>query len=147
MLSTLLKVSNSCQAFFVFATNDASVALSLRRPSMLTFSPLIGACISFLKRSPWASRSDLQLASWAEMQHIADECASAFSLENASLHEMSDPRLQLTLKGFETRLEDWWKALDPELINPCLRLHFYQNRIFIQVCYPRRCFNLCTNLL
>lgn len=99
---------------------------------MLTFSPFVGACVNFLKRSPCASKMDHQLAAWAEMQHIVDECAAAFSLENASLHQMSDPRLQLTLKSFETRLEDWWKALDPTLVNPCLTLHFHQNRIFIQ---------------
>ena len=99
---------------------------------MLTWSPFVGSCINFLKRSPCASKTDRQLAAWAEMQHIADECAAAFSLENASLHHMSDPRLQLTLKTFETRLNDWWKELDPDLINSCLTLHFHQNRIFIQ---------------
>lgn len=99
---------------------------------MFNYSPFVGACITFLKRSPCASKMDRQLAAWAEMQHIVDECAAAFSLENASLHQMSDPRLQLTLKSFETRLEDWWKALDPGLVNPCLTLHFHQNRIFIQ---------------
>lgn len=113
--------------------NSCSVSLSLRRPCMLPYSPFVASCISFLKRSPCASKTDRQLAAWGEMHHIADECAAAFSLENASLHEMSDARLALTLKGFETRLEDWWKDLEPHLINPNLTLHYHQARIFIQV--------------
>jgi hypothetical protein len=100
---------------------------------MFPYSSFIASCIDYLKKSPCALSSDKHLIAWVEMQRIAEECGNSFAFDDPTVpFSMSDPRMQLTLKGFENRLEDWKKATDPSAITPSLAMHYYQNKIFLQ---------------
>jgi len=100
---------------------------------MFPYSSFIASCIDYLKKSPYALPSDKHLIAWVEMQRIAEECGNSFSFDDPTVpFSMSDPRMQLTLKGFENRLEDWKKSTDPSVITPSLAMHYYQNKIFLQ---------------
>lgn len=100
---------------------------------MLTYSSATAECIDVLEKSPHALPSDKHLIVWVRMQHIAEECGTSFSFDDQTGHfGMSDPRLQLILKGFENRLEEYKNSLDLSSMSPTLALHYYTNKIFLQ---------------
>lgn len=99
---------------------------------MLPWSSFTTTCSNFLAHSDYALEADSYLVAWSEMQHIAEDCGQYFAFDDPTVPPMSDPRLQLTLKGFEKRLEDWKKCVDVRLMTPSLAMHFYQNKIFLQ---------------
>ncbi|KFY89513.1 hypothetical protein V498_06417 [Pseudogymnoascus sp. VKM F-4517 (FW-2822)] len=111
----------------------ASVSMSLRRPNMFNFSAFTKGCIDYLTNSPHALPSDKSLIIWSQIQHITEESAAVFAFDDLSSRvEMSDPRVQLTLKGFENRLEEYRRTIDPELLSSTLNVHYYMNKIILQ---------------
>ncbi|KFY25179.1 hypothetical protein V493_04783 [Pseudogymnoascus sp. VKM F-4281 (FW-2241)] len=111
----------------------ASVSMSLRRPNMFNFSAFTKGCIDYLTNSPHALPSDRLLIVWSKIQHITEESAAVFAFDDLSTRvEMSDPRVQLTLKGFENRLEEFRRTIDPALLSSTLDVHYYMNKIILQ---------------
>ncbi|OBT72148.1 hypothetical protein VF21_08785 [Pseudogymnoascus sp. 05NY08] len=111
----------------------ASVSMSLRRPNMFAFSAFTKGCIDYLTNSPYALPSDKLLIVWSKIQHITEESAAVFAFDDLSSRvEMSDPRVQLTLKGFENRLEEFRKTIDPVHLSATLEVHYYMNKIILQ---------------
>lgn len=100
---------------------------------MFNFSAFTKGCIDYLTNSPHALLSDKLLIIWSQIQHITEESAAVFAFDNLSSPvEMSDPRVQLTLKGFENRLEEYRRTIDPELLSSTLKVHYYMNKIILQ---------------
>ncbi|KFX87567.1 hypothetical protein V490_08157 [Pseudogymnoascus sp. VKM F-3557] len=111
----------------------ASVSMSLRRPNMFAYSAFTKGCIDYLTNSPYALPSDKLLIIWSKIQHITEESAAVFAFDDLSSRvEMSDPRVQLTLKGFENRLEEYRRTIEPELLSSTLDVHYYMNKIILQ---------------
>lgn len=100
---------------------------------MFTFSTFTKGCIEYLTNSPYALPPDKLLIVWSQIQHITEESAAVFAFDDLSSRvEMSDPRVQLTLKGFENRLEEFRRTIDPEQLSPALDVHYYMNKIMLQ---------------
>lgn len=57
-----------------------SIALAFRRPSIITYTGVIGKCITFLRTSPHAAPQDNTLAYWATLQCQAERIASITAL-------------------------------------------------------------------
>ncbi|KFY36067.1 hypothetical protein V494_05329 [Pseudogymnoascus sp. VKM F-4513 (FW-928)] len=111
----------------------ASVSMSLRRQNMFAFSSFTQGCIEYLTNSPHALPTDKILIVWTKIQHITEESAAVFAFDDLSSHvEMSDPRVQLTLKGFENRLEEYRRTIDPGHLSSTLYVHYYMNKIILQ---------------
>lgn len=100
---------------------------------MLSFSAFTKGCIDYLTNSPYALPSDKLLIIWSNIQHITEESAAVFAFDDLSSRvEMSDPRVQLTLKGFENRLEDYRRTIEPAHLSSTLDVHYYMNKIILQ---------------
>lgn len=100
---------------------------------MFPFSTFTKGCIDYLTNSPHALPSDKLLVIWSQIQHITEESAAVFAFDDLSSRvEMSDPRVQLTLKGFENRLEDFRRTVDPAQLSAGLDVHYYMNKIILQ---------------
>lgn len=87
--------------------------MNLRRPTLLRFSKRTGDCIESLSQSSNASWADISMAKWARLVVIAEEVSSSFSFDDpAGIVSLSEPRVQLMLKGFARRLEAWKNEVD-----------------------------------
>ncbi|RDW89700.1 hypothetical protein BP6252_01732 [Coleophoma cylindrospora] len=94
---------------------STTVAMNLRRPTMLRYSKRTGDCIEVLSQSPNASWADKEMSRWGKLVVIAEEVNSSFSFDDpAGIVSLSEPRVQLMLKGFERRVEAWKKEVDAE---------------------------------
>lgn len=95
-----------------------STAMNMRRPNMMRFNKRVSDCIETLTKSPHASSSDKCIAKWAKIISIGEEASSAFSFDDpGGILSLSEPRVQLMLKGFERQLEAWREDLDPGSTN------------------------------
>jgi hypothetical protein len=93
-------------------TNASSIALSFRRSSTITYTPLIGKCMVYLKTSPHASPQDDRLAIWAELQYQADIIRSASLMEN--LHQSVNECAQNRIRASLVTLTTWMKGVDKQ---------------------------------
>lgn len=85
-------------------------------------------CINFLETYPQVTLFDKRLVARVKLQNIAEEFASAFSLDDPDDESIVlDSRTQLSLKAFERRLKDWRENLDPEITN--CKPHFWLKHI------------------
>jgi hypothetical protein len=102
----------------------SNVAMSLRRPNMFQWSNFARDCLQYLQKSPQALPSDKHLIAWVKMQNIAEECGTSFSFDDPTMRvSMSDPRMQVTLKGFEKRMGDWKSSVDPIVLTRMYPYH------------------------
>lgn len=102
-----------------------SVSLKMRRPPVLQFNKWMGECLNLLKNS--SSPHDRQVAAWTELQRIADEVAISLGFDDPSTEiDLDDARLQVIVKAFDRRMEEWNKNVEPEIrggkciCSPCL---------------------------
>ena len=85
---------------------------------MLRFNSWMRECLSFLENSPMSTVFDKRLAARVRLQNIAEEFASALSLDDPDdTSIVLDSRTQLTVKAFERRLTEWRERLDPDITN------------------------------
>jgi hypothetical protein len=80
-----------------------------------------------LWRSPNALPSDKYIVAWVKLSSISEEISTSFfSFDDPSnLVRLSEPRVQLRLKGFEKRLEGWKKQFDLDGMNGSYTLILY----------------------
>ncbi len=84
---------------------------------MLGFTTYMNECVENLERHS-SLLSDKRLVAWIHTQRIADEYGASFAFDDPnSKISLSDPRIQLTLKAFEKRMEEWKKSVDKEVAN------------------------------
>ena len=82
-------------------------------------------CIESLTTGPDALYTDKVLCQWIKLQHIADEVAYQFSMDDPWANvTLADMKVQYALKNFERQLSDWNARLPPELDN---RTHLPSN--------------------
>jgi len=71
--------------------------------------------LSLLQKSPLLD--DKRVVAWIKLQRIIDEGMSAFGFDDASTSfRLSELRLQVILRIFERRMEDWLKSCPPEVL-------------------------------
>ena len=78
----------------------------------------MSTCIEYLETSSIAAPTDRALVAAIKLQRIAEEFASSFRFDEPSaMASLSEPRTQLSLKGFERQLQDWKSALPKEVLH------------------------------
>ena len=86
----------------------SSAATSLRHPIFIRWSPYVEESIDYLNNSPDALKSDAWLCELIKIQHIADEVAFVFSMDDPAFTvSLSDTKTQYHIKTFERQLQQW----------------------------------------
>jgi len=79
---------------------------------MVRWQPYMGECVEMLENSPDACLSDKALCQWIKLQHIAEDVAFQFSMDDPTGYvALSDAKTQYALKGFKGQLDDWRKEV------------------------------------
>lgn len=82
--------------------------MSLRHPIFIRWSPYIEESIEFLSSSSEALPSDAWLCELVKLQHIGEEVAFVFSMDDPAFGiSLSDPKTHYHLKTFERQLSQW----------------------------------------
>ena len=69
-------------------------------------------CVEMLENSPNAYPSDKALIQWIKLQHIAEDVAFQFSMDDPTANvALSDAKMQYALKGFQGQLDDWRREM------------------------------------
>lgn len=89
--------------------------MALRRPILIRWQPYMDECVEMLEAAPDAYPSDRALCQWAKLQHIAEDVAFQFSMDDPTGYvAVSDAKTQYALKGFTGQLNDWRKGVTEE---------------------------------
>jgi hypothetical protein len=65
-------------------------------------------CIDYLESSPEALPSDKVFCQLVRSQHITEDVAVQFSMDDPPVSSViPDPKVQYLLKGFERQFEEW----------------------------------------
>lgn len=71
--------------------------------------------LSLLQKSPLLD--DKRVVVWLKLQRILDEGMSAFGFDDASTSfSLSELRIQVILRVFERRMQDWMKLVPPDVM-------------------------------
>jgi hypothetical protein len=90
--------------------------MRLRRPNVLPYNSWMEECLSLLQKSPLLD--DRRVVVWLKLQRIADEANTAFGFDDASTSfSLSELRLQVILRIFERRMEDWKNSVPAEVMS------------------------------
>jgi hypothetical protein len=94
------------------------VSVSLRRPNLLRFSKFMNESIYILESSPKAAATDKLFCQWIRLQNIAEDIASTFEFDDPSSGiSIEDSRIQVDIRGFACRLQEWREHVDPACVN------------------------------
>ncbi|KAF2867627.1 hypothetical protein BDV95DRAFT_502118 [Massariosphaeria phaeospora] len=129
-ISSPEELLENCRTILVLYTMTAGFAMRLRRPSILNYNSWMEEALSLLQKSPLLD--DRRVVAWVKLQRIADEANTAFGFDDASTSfSLSELRLQVILRIFERRMQDWKRSIPPEVLNLSLEVEHYQNLISI----------------
>lgn len=93
-----------------------SFALRMRRPNILLYNSWMEESLSLLNKSPILT--DRRVVAWLKLQRIADEAMTAFGFDDASTSfSLSELRMQVILRAFERRMEDWRRSIPRDVMN------------------------------
>ncbi|PGH06299.1 hypothetical protein GX51_02496 [Blastomyces parvus] len=112
-----------------------NVAMSLRRPLLTRWHPYMDESLEILETSPDALPSDRTLIQWVKLAHVGEEVLFQFSMDDPATNvDITDPKTQYALKGFERRLVEWRKEVPAECYSPLMRhyelvLNIYMHEI------------------
>ncbi|KAG5289861.1 C6 transcription factor [Histoplasma ohiense] len=102
-----------------------NVAMSLRRSLLTRWHPYMDESLEILETSPDALPSDKTLVQWVKLAHLGEEVLFQFSMDDPVTNvDITDPKSQYALKGFERRLAEWRKEVPPECYSPIM--HHYE---------------------
>ena len=88
--------------------DSSSAAMSLRHPIFIRWSPYVEESIEYLSNSPEALKTDAWLCDLIKIQHLAEEVAFVFSMDDPAFTvSLSDAKTQYHLKTFERQLRQW----------------------------------------
>jgi hypothetical protein len=110
---TTVEARRAWLACYFMATNTA---MALHRPNLIRWTPFIAECMDVLQTSPDAAPSDKYLCHLVWTHKLAEDVGIQFSMDDpASTPNLTDPRTQHTLKGFERELEKYRESIPKEL--------------------------------
>ncbi|EER29622.1 Fungal specific transcription factor, putative [Coccidioides posadasii C735 delta SOWgp] len=109
-----------------------NASISLRRPLFVRWQPYNDECIDMLKTSPDALPSDQTVIHWVKLAHITEDVGFQFSMDDPTTNvNITDPKIQYALKGFERQLDDWRKEVPSDLYTPVLAHHDHILNIYM----------------
>lgn len=76
----------------------------MRRPNTLRFTSYMEECIGLLEEAAELP-TDRYLVAWLKLQRLTEEFSTTFRFDEPNaIANLAEPRIQLTLKGFERQL-------------------------------------------
>src|ERR1700756_80523 len=110
------------------------MSMALRNPMLIRWSSYIEECLEFFAASSAILPSDAWLCHLVRNQHIAEDVAMLFSMDDpASTVSLSDPKIKFLLRSFEQRLENW-KSQSAKLDVPQGKYRSWLNKIYQWYC-------------
>ena len=101
--------------------------MRLKRPNILLFNSWMEECLNMVEKSPL--QADQRTLAWLKLQRIADEANTAFGFDDASTSfSLSELRLQMILRIFERRMQDWKKSVPKDVLTFTLKLEYHQSK-------------------
>lgn len=86
------------------------MAMALRRPFTMRWTPYHDECLGILTNSPDALPSDKWFCHLIRLQHIAEDVATEFSMDDPiSKLSITESRVQYQIKTFERHLAEWYQ--------------------------------------
>lgn len=93
-----------------------SASIVLRRPSLIRWTDYMQESIGVLENSPDAAPTDRLLCEHVKIQHICEDIAQQFLLENSNAPvNINDPKVTYALNVLENQLKSWKQQVPNEL--------------------------------
>jgi hypothetical protein len=116
-----------CRTVLYLYVVCAGFSMRLKRPNILLFNSWMEECLNMLEKSPL--QADQRTLAWLKLQRIADEANTAFGFDDASTSfSLSELRLQMILRIFERRMQDWKKSVPKDVLTFTLKLEYHQSK-------------------
>ncbi|KAJ1327474.1 transcriptional regulatory protein LEU3 [Microdochium nivale] len=110
----------------------ANVSMALHRPNLIRWSPFMQECIDILSSSPEAAPTDRNFCHLVWTHRLSEEIGVQFSMEDPSTHvDVSEPKVQYALKGFERDIVKYRDAIPAEEQKPSLTLSFHVTSLYM----------------
>jgi hypothetical protein len=117
-----------CRTVLTLYIISAGFSMRLKRPNILLFNSWMSECVIMLDKSKLLE--DRRTIAWLELQRIADEANTAFGFDDASTSfSLSELRMQIILRIFDRRMQDWKKSVPNEVMTLFLTIEYYQNML------------------
>jgi hypothetical protein len=117
-----------CRTVLTLYIISAGFSMRLKRPNILLFNSWMEECVIMLEKSKLLD--DRRTIAWLKLQRIADEANTAFGFDDASTSfSLSELRMQIILRIFDRRMQDWKKSVPAEVMTLFLTIEYYQNML------------------
>lgn len=117
-----------CRTVLALYIISAGFSMRLKRPNILLFNSWMEECVIMLEKSKLLD--DRRTIAWLKLQRIADEANTAFGFDDASTSfSLSELRMQIILRIFDRRMQDWKKSVPKEVMTLFLTIEYYQNML------------------
>jgi hypothetical protein len=117
-----------CRTVLTLYIISAGFSMRLKRPNILLFNSWMEECVLMLDKSKLLD--DRRTIAWLKLQRIADEANTAFGFDDASTSfSLSELRMQIILRIFDRRMQDWKKSVSDEVMTLFLMIEYYQNML------------------
>jgi len=108
--------------------NASGLSMRFKRPNILLFNSWMEECLIMLQKSK--SLEDKRIVAQLKLQRIADEANTAFGFDDASTSfTLSELRMQIILRIFERRMQEWRNSVPEDVMTPLLNIEFHQNML------------------
>jgi hypothetical protein len=117
-----------CRTVLTLYIISAGFSMRLKRPNILLFNSWMEECVGMLDKSKLLD--DRRIIAWLKLQRIADEANTAFGFDDASTSfSLSELRMQIILRIFDRRMQDWKKSVPNEVMTKFLTIEYHQNML------------------
>lgn len=117
-----------CRTVLTLYIISAGFSMRLKRPNILLFNSWMSECVLMLDKSKLLE--DRRTIAWLKLQRIADEANTAFGFDDASTSfSLSELRMQIILRIFDRRMQDWRKSVSDEVMTLFLMIEYHQNML------------------
>ncbi|KAM7199324.1 hypothetical protein V8F33_004572 [Rhypophila sp. PSN 637] len=126
---TTLEARRAWLTCYFLATNSS---MALHRPNLIRWTPFMAECVDVLESSPDAAPTDGYFCQLIWAHRLAEDVGIQFSMDDpASTPNISEPRTQYTLKGFERELERHVQSVPKEKMQPSLKMTFHVLNLYM----------------
>ncbi|CAE7033266.1 hypothetical protein PTNB73_04886 [Pyrenophora teres f. teres] len=133
-IRTLHKISSPeellehCRTILLLYIISAGFSMRLKRPNILLFNSWMEECSNILEKSKLLD--DKRILAWLKLQRIADEANTAFGFDDASTSfSLSELRMQIILRIFDRRMQDWRKSVPDDVMTLNLELEYHADML------------------
>ncbi|EUC32096.1 hypothetical protein COCCADRAFT_99591 [Bipolaris zeicola 26-R-13] len=117
-----------CRTILLLYIISAGFSMRMRRPNILLFNSWMDECFGILEKSKLLD--DKRIVAWLKLQRIADEANTAFGFDDASTSfSLSELRMQIILRIFDRRMQDWRKSVPDDVVTLSLELEYHADML------------------